>query len=252
MQASRRCRISDVRGSKAGTYPARMYIDIELVPESDFDRSRSEIASMTSTSTALEKGNHVVAAVTKKTRPQYLSFRNFYVAWITIKARVPKVDNGWVTLVERHGLMRDVHYEMDATDSHTIDLAAGAAWVRRHQHEKEAEHQEVNGNTTKEGEHDTVHEEKDNESSGNASGESVAALTALRIYMYQPSPRWSNTAYTLTDIQLFDSLPVVSVGEKEQRGASGLSNASTPGRRSASVNGGEVPLLIPVTSDHFY
>lgn len=257
MASLTRCRISDIRGTKASTYPARMYIDIEIIADSNTGRSTSSDSASRSKSSLPdgEEARGGVAAVTTRMRPRYLSFRNFYVAWITIKARIPAVE-GWVTLVERHSLMRDVHYEMDATDRHTIDLADGDAWVRhrrcQHDHKKEEEDQHVQqeekGTPLKE-ELDIERKEEQSESKSprrrHANG--VTALTALRIYMYQPSPRWSNTPYTLTDIQLSDALSVESSGEKERPGGSALSAASTPSRRPVNEGRDSSPLLIPVT-----
>ncbi len=51
-----------------------------------------------------------------------IQFRNYYSTWLTVKQREHD-DTRWRTVLKRHRLMEDAHYEDDAQDWHSIKVS---------------------------------------------------------------------------------------------------------------------------------
>ena len=196
------CTVSEVRCASGGdtsapsVRPSRYYIDVRMLREGAKEDGDDDDGGGDDGGGDGRCDKSGRAAVGNETFS--ISFRNHYVAWITIKAQLEdpsgsRSSSKWLTLIERCDLMRDVHCEGDATCVHTLplELPHGNGEGPADRRNGRGGEQLCSGTGTTE-----------SECRPPATRKSISQIRALRLYLYQPSPRWASVSFSLTDISL--------------------------------------------------
>jgi hypothetical protein len=106
----------------------------------------------------------------KRSKVQFLAFRNFYVASITVQVKTFSEKDGlsadWKSVLTDYQLMADPHYEDDAQMAHVVNLTLDSVCK-------------------------TIY------------ADPTTSLSKLRVYLLQPSPLWAGKSFHLQHLTCY-------------------------------------------------